>query len=94
MASLYFQILSMHVLSQLCLAVFLTLPFFAFFLLLHLLIGIGLTAYSSIDDAGVAQPTVVGIFILMYVVLVGGVVGLGRLASRNFFRKPDEWEDF
>ncbi|MDP6767536.1 MAG: hypothetical protein QF414_02435 [Arenicellales bacterium] len=61
--------------------------------LLHLLIGIGLTAYSSIDDAGVAQPTVVGIFILMYVVLVGGVVGLGRLASRNFFRKPDEWED-
>ena len=61
--------------------------------LLHLLIGIGLTAYSGIDDAGVAQPTVVGIFILMYVVLVGGVVGLGRLASRNFFRKPDEWED-
>jgi len=40
-----------------------------------------------------AQPTVVGIFTLMYVVLVGGVVGLGRLASRNFFRKPDEWED-
>ena len=61
--------------------------------LLHLLIGIGLTAYGSIDDAGVGQPTVVGIFTLMYVVLVGGVVGLGRLASRNFFRKPDEWED-
>ena len=61
--------------------------------LLHLLIGVGLIAYSGIDDAGVAQPTVVGIFILMYVVLVGGVVGLGRLASRNFFRKPDEWED-
>ena len=61
--------------------------------LLHLLIGIGLTAYSGIDDTGVAQSTVVGIFSLMYVVLVGGVVGLGRLASRNFFRKPDEWED-
>ena len=61
--------------------------------LLHLLIGIGLMAYSGVDDAGVAQPTVVGIFALMYVVLVGGVVGLGRLASRNFFRKPDEWED-
>ena len=61
--------------------------------LLHLLIGIGLIAYGGIDGAGVAQPTVVGIFALMYVVLVGGVVGLGRLASRNFFRKPDEWED-
>ena len=61
--------------------------------LLHVLIGIGLIAYSGIDDTGVAQPTVVGIFIHMYVVLVGGVVGLGRLASRNFFRKPDEWED-
>ena len=61
--------------------------------LLHILIGIGLIAYSGIDDAGVAQPTVVGIFALMYTVLVGGVVGLGRLASRNFFRKPDEWED-
>ena len=61
--------------------------------LLHLLIGIGLLAYSGVDDDGVAQPTVVGIFALMYVVLVGGVVGLGRLASRNFFRKPDEWED-
>ena len=58
-----------------------------------LLIGLGLIAYSGIDDPGVAQPTVVGIFALMYVVLVGGVVGLGRLASRNFFRKPDEWED-
>ena len=61
--------------------------------LLHLLIGVGLIAYFGIDDAGVAQPTVVGIFALMYVILVGGVVGLGRLASRNFFRKPDEWED-
>jgi len=61
--------------------------------LLHLLIGIGLTAYGGIDEAGVAQSTVVGIFALMYVVLVGGVVGLGRLASKNFFRKPDEWED-
>ena len=61
--------------------------------LLHLLIGIGLLAYSGVDDDGVAQPTVVGIFALMYVVLVGGVVGLGRLASRNFFRKPDDWED-
>ena len=61
--------------------------------LLHVLIGIGLIAYSGIDDTGMAQSTVVGIFILMYVVLVGGVVGLGRLASRNFFRKPDEWED-
>ena len=61
--------------------------------LLHLLIGIGLIAYSGIDDAGVARPTVLGILFLMYVVLVGGVVGLGRLASRNFFRKPDEWED-
>ena len=61
--------------------------------LLHLLIGIGLIAYSGFDDAGVTQPTVVGIFALMYLVLVGGVVGLGRLASRNFFRKPDEWED-
>ncbi len=61
--------------------------------LLHLLIGIGLIAYSGIDDAGVAHPTVVGIFALMYVVSIGGVVGLGRLASRNFFRKPDEWED-
>ena len=61
--------------------------------LLHVLIGIGLTAYSAVDDTGVAQSTVVGIFTLMYVVLVGGVVGLGRLASRNFFRKPDQWED-
>ena len=61
--------------------------------LLHVLIGIGLIAYSGINDTGVAQSTVVGIFVLMYVVLVGGVVGLGRLASRNFFRKPDEWED-
>ena len=61
--------------------------------LLHVLIGIGLIAYSGIDNTGMAQSTVVGIFILMYVVLVGGVVGLGRLASRNFFRKPDEWED-
>ena len=61
--------------------------------LLHLLIGIGLVAYSGIDDAGVVQPTVVGVLALMYVVLVSGVVGLGRLASRNFFRKPDEWED-
>ena len=61
--------------------------------ILHLLIGFGLIGYSGIDDAGVAQPTVVGIFALMYVVLIGGVVGLGRLASRNFFRKPDEWED-
>ena len=62
-------------------------------ILLHLLIGIGLIAYSGIDDAGVARPTVLGILFFMYVVLVGGVVGLGRLASRNFFRKPDEWED-
>ena len=61
--------------------------------LLHFLIGIGLIAYSGIDEADVAQPTVVGILALMYVVLVGGVVGLGRLASRNFFRKPDQWED-
>ena len=61
--------------------------------LLHLLIGIGLIAYRGVDDAGVAQSTVVGVFTLMYVVLVGGVVGLDRLASRNFFRKPDEWED-
>ena len=61
--------------------------------LLHLLIGIGLVAYSGIDDVGVAHPKVVGVITLMYVVLVGGVVGLGRLASRNFFRKPDEWED-
>ena len=61
--------------------------------LLHLLIGIGLIAYSGADDAGIEHPTVVGIFALMYVVLVGGVVGLGRLASKNFFRKPDEWED-
>ena len=61
--------------------------------LLHLLIAIGLIAYSGVDDTGVTNPTVVGIFALMYVVLVGGVVGLGRLASRNFFRKPDEWKD-
>ena len=61
--------------------------------LLHLLIGIGLIAYSGIDDAGIEDPTVVKIVALMYVVLVGGVVGLGRLASRNFFRKPDKWED-
>ncbi len=61
--------------------------------LLHLLIGIGLTAYGGIDAAGMAQSTVVGIFTLMYVVLVAGVVGLGRLASRDFFRKPDEWEE-
>ena len=61
--------------------------------LLHLLIGIGLTAYGGIDAAGMVQPTVVGIFTLMYVVLVAGVVGLGRLASRDFFRKPDEWEE-
>ena len=61
--------------------------------LLHLLIGIGLIAYIGIDDAGVTQPKVLGVIILMYVVLVGGVVGLGRLASRNFFRKPDKWED-
>ena len=61
--------------------------------LLHLLIGIGLIAYIGIDDAGVTQPKVLGVIILMYVVLVGGVVGLGRLASRNFFRKPGDWED-
>ena len=61
--------------------------------LLHLLIGIGLIAYSGIDDVGVAHLTVVKIFVLMYVVVVGGVVGLGRLASRNFFRKPGDWED-
>ena len=61
--------------------------------LLHLLIGIGLTAYGGIDAAGMVQSTVVGIFTLMYVVLVAGVVGLGRLASRDFFRKPDEWEE-
>ena len=61
--------------------------------LLHVLIGIGLIAYSGIDEDGLAPPTVVGIFALMYVVLVGGVVGLGRLASKNFFRKPDKWED-
>ena len=61
--------------------------------LLHLLIGIGLIAYSGIDDAGMAHPKVVGVISLMYVVLVGGVVGLGRLASKNFFRKPNEWED-
>ena len=61
--------------------------------LLHILIGVGLIAYSGIDDAGVAHSRVVGVIALMYVVLVGGVVGLGRLASRNFFRKPDEWED-
>ena len=62
--------------------------------LLHLLIGVGLIAYSSIDDTSVTQPTVVWVFALMYVVLVGGVVGLGRLASKNFFRKPKEWQDF
>jgi len=61
--------------------------------LLHLLIGIGLTAYGGTDDAGMAQPTVVGIFTLMYVVLVGGVVRQGRLTTRTYFRKPDEWED-
>ena len=61
--------------------------------LLHILIGIGLISYSSIDDAGVANPTVVKIIALMYVVLIGGVVGLGRLASKNFFRKPSDWED-
>ena len=61
--------------------------------LLHLLIGIGLIAYRGVDAAGMAQPTVVGIITLMYVVLGGGGVGLGRLASRNFFRKPDDWED-
>ena len=61
--------------------------------LLHVLIGIGLTAYSGVDKAGLAHPNIMGIFALMYVVLVCGVVGLGRLASRNFFRKPNEWED-
>ena len=61
--------------------------------LLHLLIGVGFIAYSGIEDAGVVPPKVVGVIILMYVALVGGVVGLGRLASRNFFRRPDEWED-
>ena len=62
-------------------------------ILLHLLIGVGLIAYSGIDDGGVPHLKFIGVIAVMYVVLVGGVVGLGRLASRNFFRKPDEWED-
>ena len=62
-------------------------------ILLHLLIGVGLIAYSGIDDGGVPHLKFIGVIAVMYVVLVGGVVGLGRLASRNFFRKPNEWED-
>ncbi|SVD04037.1 uncharacterized protein METZ01_LOCUS356891 [marine metagenome] len=63
-------------------------------ILLHLLIGVAMFAYGNMESGDVQQTSVPMIFILMYVVLVVGVVGLGRLASKNFFRKPDEWEEF
>lgn len=62
-------------------------------ILLHLLIGVAMFAYGNMESGDVQQASVPMIFVLMYVVLVAGVVGLGRLASKNFFRKPDEWED-
>ena len=62
-------------------------------ILLHLLIGVAMFAYGNMESGDVQQTSVPMIFILMYVVLVVGVVGLGRLASKNFFRKPDEWEE-
>ncbi|MED5406482.1 MAG: hypothetical protein VYD25_01960 [Pseudomonadota bacterium] len=62
-------------------------------ILLHLLIGVAMFAYGNMESGDVQQASVPMIFVLMYVVLVAGVVGLGRLASKNFFRKPDEWEE-
>ena len=63
-------------------------------ILLHLLIGVAMFAYGNMESRDGQQTSVPMIFILMYVVLVVGVIGLGRLASKNFFRKPDEWEEF
>ena len=63
-------------------------------ILLHLLIGVAMFAYGNMESGDVQQTSVPMMFILMYVVLVAGVIGLGRLASKNFFRKPDEWEEF
>ena len=62
-------------------------------ILLHLLIGVAMFAYGNMESGDVQQASVPMIFVLMYVVVVAGVVGLGRLASKNFFRKPDEWEE-
>ena len=62
-------------------------------ILLHLLIGVAMFAYGNMESGDVQQTSVPMMFILMYVVLVAGVIGLGRLASKNFFRKPDEWEE-
>ena len=62
-------------------------------ILLHLLIGVAMFANGNMESGDVQQASVPMIFVLMYVVLVAGVVGLGRLASKNFFRKPDEWEE-
>ncbi|MEE3288754.1 MAG: hypothetical protein VX249_11150 [Pseudomonadota bacterium] len=62
-------------------------------ILLHLLIGVAMFAYGNMESGDVQQTSVPMMFILMYVILVVGVIGLGRLASKNFFRKPDEWEE-
>ena len=63
-------------------------------ILLHLLIGVAMFAYGNMESGDMQQTSVPMMFILMYVVLVASVIGLGRLASKNFFRKPDEWEEF
>jgi hypothetical protein len=62
-------------------------------ILLHVLIGVAVIAFGSMES-GDEQRAFVPVFLVgMYVILVAGVVGMGRLASRNFFRRPDEWED-
>jgi len=62
-------------------------------ILLHVLIGVAVIAFGSMESGDEQQTSVPVILVLMYVILVAGVVGMGRLASRNFFRRPDEWED-
>ena len=62
-------------------------------ILLHVLIGVAVLAFGSMESGDEQQTSVPVILVLMYVILVAGVVGMGRLASRNFFRRPDEWEE-
>ena len=62
-------------------------------ILLHVLIGVAVIAFGSMESGDEQQTSVPVILVLMYVILVAGVVGMGRLASRNFFRRPDEWEE-